>query len=169
MPLPAGKYANNLAVMPAKHTAALVERKRAIAAERDREAQLKTKIDRVAGVLDRLEARQARAAEAVEAWKRREKFYAARQAAIEDRVLELMTEASAKEIAGCKRTLTAHVCGTPSLVVDDESLIPAEWMRTPKPAKAQPDKLGIKRALAEDPDLEIAGVHLAQTISLVRK
>jgi hypothetical protein len=161
------QYSNLAIVKPVKRTAGAL--KAAASAERDREAIVKTKVDRLASVLDRHEARRFEATAAVKAWEARVKFLEQRQAAVEERVLTLMTEAGLKELAGFKRTLTKHECATPSLVVDDESKIPSVWMRQPKLPKKQPDKNGMKAALEADPDLEIPGVSLAHTVSLLRK
>jgi hypothetical protein len=161
-------YSNLAIVKPVKRTAGALK---AVAnAERDREAIVKTKVDRVARVLDRLEAQQFSYAAAIKVLEGRAKFSAARQAAVEESVLLLMTEAKLKELTGFQSTLTKHECGTPRLVVEDAALIPACYMRQPKPAKAAPDANAIKAALAADPDLEIPGVRgLATTISLLRK
>jgi len=159
----------NPAVIPFPARRTRVALRDARSAEREKEARTKNQIDRTARVLDRLEARQAGHDLQIAALERRKKSDAARQARIEKRALALMAAAGLKQLVGFRRTLERRESGVPKLIVDDESLIPANWMRQPKPAKAQPDKLGMKKALDEDPELAIPGVHLAQTVSLQRK
>lgn len=50
----------------------------------------------------------------------------------------------------------------PSVVVDDDAVIPAEYMRVPPPPKASPDKVEIKKALLAG--VEIAGCTLDRKV-----
>ena len=52
-----------------------------------------------------------------------------------------------------------------SLVVEDQSQIPSEYVRTKK--QNEPNKVAIKVALERG--VEIGGVRLVQSISLIRK
>jgi Gp157 protein len=178
MPLPASCYAN-VTVMPAP--AAQPERTRAARKaaadpERERELRLKRKIDQANAVLDRLEAREAayaadseRMTAELERIAKRQAFAQARREKLEERILRAMSAADISHAAGIQHEFSARPAGVKKLIVDSLSKIPANWMRTPKPAKAQPDKLAMKAALEADPDLVIAGVRLVQTVTLVRK
>jgi Siphovirus Gp157 len=86
-----------------------------------------------------------------------------RAGAIEERVLELMLEAGLDKLVGNRATLSKRANAF-SLVVDDLKLIPAAYLRTKTSTEA--DKVAIKVAL--DRGEEVAGVHLLQSISLVR-
>lgn len=48
----------------------------------------------------------------------------------------------------------------PSVVIDSEAMIPAEYMRTPEPPPATPDKTEIKAAILAG--REVPGAHLAR-------
>jgi len=50
----------------------------------------------------------------------------------------------------------------PSVVVDDDATIPAEYLRTPPPPKASPDKVEIKKALLSG--VEIPGCRLDRKV-----
>jgi Siphovirus Gp157 len=165
MPLPKHLFSNLAVARPACVTPIRAE----VKAERDREAVLRTKIDRVHRLLSALEARAAACDLAIKQAQARKKAACARAERIEDRVLLLMQDAGLKEVAGRHVTLMSREAGVPKLIVDNEALIPSEYMRQPKPPKPAPDALAIKAALDSDPDLMIPGVHLAQTVSLIRK
>jgi hypothetical protein len=77
-----------------------------------------------------------------------------------------MAAARLDKAAGLRVTFSTRA-NPLSLVIDDEAAVPAKWLRETQ--LSAPDKLAIKAALAADPDLEIAGVHLEQGVSLVRK
>jgi hypothetical protein len=161
------------AAKPERTRAAL---KAAADPERDAELLLKRKIDQANAVLDRLEAREAaytadseRITAELERIAARQAFTQARRERLEERILRAMSAADLSHAAGIQRELWARPAGVKKLIVDSPAKIPAQWMRTPKPAKAQPDKLGMKAALEADPDLAIAGVRLVQTVTLIRK
>jgi hypothetical protein len=141
----------------------------AVKAEHNREATLRTNIDRVHRLLSQLEARAAACDLQVKKAQARKKAACARAERIKDRVLLLMQDSGLKEVAGRHVTLISREAGVPKLIVDNEALIPSEYMRQPKPPKPAPDALAIKAALEKDPELVIPGVRLAQTVSLVRK
>lgn len=133
-------------------------------AENQREAGLKRAIDRAAAVLDRLEARAEACDKQAKALAARKKLACARAAAIEERILELMSEAHIEKLTGNHATLAKRPNAL-SLIVDDPALIPAEYLRTK--TSSEPDKVRIKAALAQD--LEVAGVRLVQSVSLLRR
>jgi hypothetical protein len=133
-------------------------------AERHREAGIKTAIDRVAGALTRCEARAAATDLEIKRLQARKKMALARAAAIEERTLELMAAAGLEKLLGNRATLTKRA-NPISLIVDDQNLIPPAFLRTKTTSEV--DKVAIKVAL--DGGEEIAGCHLVQTISLIRK
>jgi|GEM_PF-1807564 len=68
--------------------------------------------------------------------------------------------------AGISRIESAHLVlairdNPPAVVVDDASLIPAQYMRTPEPPPPEPDKRAIADALKDGAD--IPGVRLVRT------
>jgi hypothetical protein len=171
MALPASLYANipqrGPQLVPAPATKPIAhERKAAAAPERERELRVKQKIDQADRVLDRLEARSAQLAAEINRLQARKAHTTGRRDRVESRILSEMTAAGLERAAGNSARWTAKP-NAQSLVVDDESLIPAEYLRETLASAA--DKIAIKAALARDPDLTIAGCHLEQSVSLVRK
>jgi hypothetical protein len=158
---PALAHAIAQAVLPANVVPIREQRN----AESDQMAILKTKIDRVHRLLSALEERAAACDRQVKRAQARKKATTAKAERVEERVLKLMQHADLAEVIGHSHTLTRRACGVPKLVVDDEAQIPPEYMR--ETLISEPDKLQIKAALAKD--LPIAGVHLEQTVSLIRK
>jgi Siphovirus Gp157 len=132
-------------------------------AGRERESGVKRAIDRADQVLSSLEARAAGFDRAIKALQARKKHALARASAIEERVLELMSEAGLDKLVG-NRAILSKRANALSLVVDDLNLIPAAYLRTKSISEA--DKVAIKVAL--DRGEEIGGVHLTQSISLIR-
>jgi hypothetical protein len=144
------------------------QRTAAAAAGHEQESQLKRIIDRVDVLLDRLDAQEAALAAEIKRLEARKDHIGRRRDRIEARVLKAMSAHRMGRALGNIADWTAKP-NAESLMVDDERAIPSEWMRQPKPGKAQPDKVAIKVALAADPDLVIAGCHLEQSVSLQRK
>jgi Siphovirus Gp157 len=132
--------------------------------ERQRAAGFKRAIDRVDTVLTRLEDRAAACDVQIKFWQARKKLALARAAAIEERTLELMAAAGLEKLLGNRATL-AKRANALSVVVDNQKLIPAAYLRTKTTREA--DKVAIKVALERGE--EVAGVHLVQTVSLIRK
>jgi hypothetical protein len=172
----------NLAILPPPRPIrqSSAELKRAAIAEHERELRFKRKVDQTNRVLDRHEARIEKFSLQIAALQKRKTFQQARAARIEDRALTEMETLGAKKLAGIRHELEARPSGNPAVVVDNESLIPAKYMRQPPTPPKAPDKVAIKAVLARGyaPDAteqEIAeaqiiqGVHLAQTVSLLRK
>ncbi len=77
---------------------------------------------------------------------------------LEDYLLRNMQTCEIKEIS-CPLFTIKLKDNPPSVVVDDESLIPHEYMRVPVP-KPSPDKTAIKKAIQEGAD--IPGCHVEQ-------
>jgi Siphovirus Gp157 len=132
-------------------------------ASRERESGVKRAIDRADQVLSSLEARAAGFDRAIKALQARKKHALVRATAIEERVIELMSEAGLDKLVGNRATLSKRANAL-SLVVDDLNLIPAAYLRTK--TITETDKVAIKVAL--DRGVEISGVHLTQSISLIR-
>jgi hypothetical protein len=109
-------------------------------ATRQTEAKIKRAIDRTAHLLDQRVER------------------------IEEQTLTLMGEAGLEKLTGNKVTFSMRA-NAPSLVVEDQSQIPSEYIRTK--STTEPNKVAIKVAL--DRGVEIGGVRLVQSISLIRR
>ncbi len=135
-----------------------------IRTEKLAECKTKKAIDRASALLDRLQARQAGLSKQIGALQKRKALACARIERIEDQALKAMRKAGLDKADGFHVTFTARPAPK-AVQVDDESLIPAQYMRS-KDVSA-PDKAAIKAALERD--IEIAGVRLTQKISLVRK
>jgi hypothetical protein len=142
-----------------------------------REAGLKRAIDRAHQLLSRLEGRAAVFDAEIKKLQARKKHALARAAAIEERVLELMTEADLEKLVGNTVTLVKRP-NAASLIIDDLSLIPKKYMHPDTPGG--PNKVAIKVALEQfeaaeargepiDPAERIQGVRFIQNVSLLRK
>jgi Gp157 protein len=168
MALPAAAY-SNLALFPASPKGGAARKLAAVQAN-DAELTLKRNVERANTLLDRLEAREAAFAAEIKAIQKRKTANAARIAKIEDSILGYMDEAGVQTLAGVRCSMRLQPAAA-SLVVVDQSLIPAEYLRTPKVPPAEPDKVLIKKALAANEDLDPAawGCKLVSTISLIRK
>lgn len=77
-----------------------------------------------------------------------------------------MQAANAKSWIGNSVVLTIRE-NAPALQIDDATKISDSYMRQPPTPDKEPDKLQIKAALARGE--EIPGVHLTQTLTLLRK
>jgi hypothetical protein len=160
-------YANLAVVQPMLKTA--VARRAAAVSEASAEARLKRKVEQANTVLNELEKREAAFGAQIKELQRRKNALAGRIEKIEDRALTLMQDAGLATVAGIRCSFRAQPAA-PSLVVDDQSLIPAEYLRQPKTPPPEPDKLAIKAALAKNDELDPAawGVRLSSKISLIR-
>lgn len=133
---------------PATATEPAVSKRKPIAelkTEKLSEFRAKTKIDRAANALDRLEAEIAAIAKQESALKRRKQIKQARLARIENGVIAEMEKASLTKCDGWKRLFTLRP-GPPAVQVTDETLIPAEYMH--EEIIRRPEKNVIKAALA---------------------
>ncbi len=161
-PTPAA-YANLRLVPPAaKPTAAQL--KRDAHAQRTAETSVKQKVEQAHSVLCRLEARSACLALRIKELQRRKGAAERRDERIEDGVLAIMSADDLERLDGLRVAFTMRAA-TPALIVDDEALIPPEYLR--ETLVSAPDKHAIKAALSRG--AAIAGVHLAQKVSLLRK
>ncbi len=159
----AAHYSNLSLVRPTKPTKAA--RKAEANAEREAEIRIKRKVEQAHGVLCRLEARSKRLALQMKELQQRKQAADSRAERIEDRILREMGEAGLQKLAGLRITFTARPSGNPALFIDDESLIPGEYIK--ETLVSAVDKLAIKAALARHEEIE--GVRLTQKVSLVRK
>lgn len=147
-----------------------VELKRVAVEDAAEDARRKRKVEQANAVLDRLEHREAAIALEVKRLGHVKAAIARRMERIEDAAITLMDEAGLTVVAGIRCTWTAKQ--TPeALVVDDESKVPAEYMRQPPTPGKEPDKTAIKKALKADAELAPAewGCRLTSTTKLVRK
>lgn len=156
-------YGNLQLVRPVKPT--MATRKAEANAERNAETRLKRKVEQAHAVLNRLESRSKEWAFQIKELQKRKQAVDLRAERIEDRILQEMGDAGLEKLAGLRITFTARPSGNPALVVDNEMLIPSEYVR--ETLVSAPDKVAIKAALARHWD--VPGVHLEQKISLVRK
>ena len=132
------------------------------------ELETKKKIDRATFLVDRLEVRAKQIGREIARLQKRKATACARISLIKDRILTEMNKANLKKIDGFETAYRLQPCGTPSLEVFDEKLVPSEYMR--ETVLTAPDKNAIKDALAADPERVPAdwGCKLTTTISLIR-
>ena len=152
MPLAKPKGITNpklFAVVPKSTTTAPpTPRKRSlieVKQEKLSEFRVKTKIDKAANALDRLSDQVTAMAKEIAALERRKKTKVARIARIENGVIEAMEKAGLTKADGWNRLFTLRP-GPPAVAVDDETLIPAEYMH--EEVLRRPEKNVIKSALA---------------------
>jgi Siphovirus Gp157 len=163
MPLPANLYAVPDVAPPQRKLSLAAKRERAKAGQ-EKELRLKRKCDQADRVLSKIETRCASLAQQIKILHKRKAFLEARAAKIEDRCLEEMSAAGLEKICGMRIALIARPAPA-ALVVDDESLIPIGYIR--EKLVSSVDKVAIKSDLAKG--VEVAGVHLEQKVSLLRK
>jgi hypothetical protein len=161
MSLPASAYA--IVPNPPPQRASAVQRKAAAREEHSREARLKCKIDQASRVLDRIDRQAAALAAQMNALAVRKAALTRRTERIEDRVLSEMLANRLEKVSGNRVTFTARAAAA-ALVVDNESLVPSEFLR--EKLVSSVDKIAIKLALAKGAD--VPGVSLAQKVSLIR-
>jgi hypothetical protein len=132
-------------------------------------AGTKEKVDRTAAVLAAFEAAEAAAI----AERSRLDLRARRFALLTDRlqsyVLAVLDASNLKQLDGYTSTL-ARRKNPPKLVIDDESVIPWDFMRLPEvppEPEAVPDNAAIKAALKADPE-SVPGARLASSYRVVR-
>lgn len=145
---------------PAKHKRTAGE----IRTEKLDEFRAKKAIDRADAILTRLEARAASYARQIASLQKRKAYALGRAERVSDSIIARMRKASLTRADGFHKTFMLRDAPA-ALAIDDESLIPREYMR--EKLIAEPMKVEIKAALARGE--EIAGVHLTQKVSLLRK
>lgn len=117
-------------------------------------AGTKEKVDRTAAVLAAFEAAEAAAiAERSRLDLRARRFHLMTER-LENYVLAVLTASNLDKIDGHTSTL-ARRKNPPKVVIDDEAVIPWDFMRCPEPEpepEAVPDKAAIAKALKVDPE-----------------
>jgi hypothetical protein len=156
-----------LQLVPKESGAAL---KRAAVDEAAEESHRKRKVEQANSVLDRLEHREAAVALEIKRLSQLKAAIARRIERIEDVALTLMEDAGLAAVAGIRCTWTTGQ--TPeTLVIDDQTKVPLEYMRQPPAPGKEPDKTAIKKAFKANAELAPAawGCRLTSTTKLVRK
>jgi hypothetical protein len=125
----------------------------------------KQAVDRANILLDRLEDRQAAISGQIAGLQRSKQVCAERAARIEDRLVQEL-EAWGLTRADGFRTSVVLTPSPASVEVFDASLLPADYWRQPKTPEKQPDKVAIKKALAESK--RVPGARLTQGSTLKR-
>ncbi len=128
-------------------------------------AGTREKVDRTAGVLAQLEADAAAAAAECARLADRRKRFERHAARLADYVLAALSASNLNELRGNTATLTRRA-NPVSVVVDDPTAVPAEFLRVPDPPPPSPDKAAIKAALKAGGD--VSGCRLIQAQRLVR-
>jgi hypothetical protein len=122
------------------------------------------KVDSTTGVLVAWESAAHVAAREIERLEKRKAHFERNVARLHVYILHALTTANVKELHGHTSTLGAKL-NPPKVVIDDEAAVPAEFLRTPPPPAAVPDKAKIKAALAAK--TAVAGCRLAQGYRVV--
>lgn len=130
----------------------------------------KRRIDQVARVCDALEARESQLKERAAAILRRAQRSADRLARIEADMCREMSRAGVTLLDGVTRQLRTQDA-PPAMEVWNEKLVPTDYMRTPKTPPSAPDKVALKKAFADHPELdpELYGCRLSRRLILIRK
>jgi len=130
-------------------------------------AGTREKIDRTASVLAAFEAGELAAAAEMKRLATRKDRLARQRERLEGYVIGVLAAAGVKKFDGFTSTLTARA-NPVSVVIDVAAVLPAEFLRLPKPVPPDPapDKIAIKAALGRGEF--VPGCRLAQTMRLVR-
>lgn len=128
-------------------------------------AGTREKVDSTARVLAMFQGFQAAAKAERERLQKREAYFGRQIDRIETYVIAILETSKLDRIEGDTNTLALRK-NPPAVIIDDAAAIPAEYMRTPPPPAAVPDKVAIKRALAAKK--AVAGARLDQGVQLVR-
>jgi hypothetical protein len=124
-------------------------------------AGTKEKVDRCAGVLATFEAAEAAAIAERSRLDLRARHFALLAQRLQDYVLAVLSASNLDRIDGNTATLTRRK-NPPKVVIEDESVIPWDFMRLPDPLpdpEALPDKKLIAAALKADPE-SVPGARL---------
>lgn len=132
--------------------------------EKSDQLRIKGKIDQANAIMDALELRQAALQKQIVALQKRKARACARYERIEQGALREMAAIGRIQLDGFHTTLTSRPA-TPAVCIVDETVIPEEFLKIEE--KRTPVKALIKAAL--DAGRFVAGVSLAQTISLIRR
>jgi Siphovirus Gp157 len=130
-------------------------------------AGTREKIDRTASVLAAFEAGELAAASEIKRLVARKDRLARQRERLESYVISVLATAGVKKFDGFTSTLTARA-NPVSVVIEVPAMLPAEFLRLPKPVPPDPapDKVAIKAALGRGEF--VPGCRLAQTMRLVR-
>lgn len=136
----------------------------------DAQTEAKRRIDQVARVCDALEARESQLKDRAAAILRRAQRAADRLARIEADMCREMSRAGVTLLDGVTRQLRTQDA-PPAMEVWNEKLVPTDYMRTPKTPTSAPDKVALKKAFADHPELdpELYGCRLSRKPLLVRR
>lgn len=132
-------------------------------------AGTRQKVDRCSLVVGMFEHLEASAIAERERLDRRVKYYERQRERLETYVLAVLEASKLDRIEGETSTLQRKK-NPAKVVIDDESLVPGEFLRLPKippPPPAAPDKKAIAAALKADP-ASCPGARLVPSFRLVR-
>jgi len=168
--LPVNLYANVVTLPSVASRPTALARKLAGDINRDTERKQKQLVDRLAIALDRIEEAQERLKIRANALTKRANRFGERAELLERLIVLEMQEADVTQLAGNARTLKTQLAPF-ALEVVDEKLIPADYMRAPKPGKPAPSKDALKQAFLADEKLdpELYGCKLTRRTLLVRQ
>jgi hypothetical protein len=113
---------------------------------------LEVKAQNVAYAIKTLQANAEAIKGAEEEMSRRRKALENRAANIREYLLECMTLAGIQKVE-CPHFVIKIAANPPSVVIDDERQIPADFMKTPEPPPPQPDKKAIGDAMKAGQDV----------------
>lgn len=132
--------------------------------ERNAEFLIKRKVDQANALMDALEAQQAALSKQITRLQKRKAAACARYEKIEQATLRYLEAIGRTKLDGFSTSFAARPA-TPGVRIDDETLIPGDYLKVEEIAK--PIKALIKAAL--DRGIAVPGVSLVQTISLIRR
>lgn len=128
-------------------------------------AGTRDKIDRTCGVLAAFEAAAFAAQNEIDRLDKRKAHFIRQHDRLEAYALAALQLANSKTLEGHTSKLSARL-NPPSVVIDDATRIPAEFMRTPAQPPPTPDKTKIKNAIKAKTD--VPGARLATSYRLER-
>ena len=133
-----------------------------IQTEKLTELRTKKAIDRADTVLAKLEARAKECARQIAGLRKRQAYALARAERIERVILEHMEQAKLSKVDGFEAVLMAKDA-PPAVIVDDETLVPPQYIRTTEAV----DKSAVKAAISRG--MQVPGVRLERGTVLQRK
>jgi hypothetical protein len=128
-------------------------------------AGTRDKIDRTCGVLAAFEAAAEAAQHEIDRLDKRKAHFVRQHGRLEAYALAALQLTNQKTLEGHTSKLSARL-NPPSVIIDDSSRIPAEFMRTPTPPPPTPDKMAIKKALAAN--IPVPSCRIVRTYRLER-
>ena len=136
--------------------------KQEIQSEKLAELRTKKAVDRADAVLAKLEARAEAYTKQIAALQKCKAHALARAERLEQAIVQHMQQAKLSKVDGFEVVLMSKNA-PPALIVDDETLVPTQYIRTTEAV----DKTAIKAALARG--VQVPGVRLEQGTVLQRK